>query len=402
MATEIRTIRADELDAYVRLDSYAFGYEATAEVFEVYRRDYPLDWLVAAFVDGRMVAHLTHLPYRLSLNGREISLCGIADVATWPEDRRQGHVGALLRDCLVRARDAGQSLSMLYPTVPALYRHFGWATAAVQREYAVRPSDLRFVGPPAEGGRVERLTIDQWPMVAPIYDGLLAGANCALVRGEREWTRWHPERASEHLVGWRGGGGALDGYLLHRPPRQSPPFSGLMNQEFLLRELVARTPAAYRGLLGYLARHDIVRRVAWRAPVDDPLLALLADPTVVETRLRPSFMLRLVDLPAALAARGYLAGSEGALVLTVQDEAAPWNAGTWRLTVEGGQGQATASTAAPDLTLGIDTLAALYTGFLTPAAARHAGLLTARDNRALATAARLFAVARPPHCYDYF
>jgi hypothetical protein len=97
-------------------------------------------------------------------------------------------------------------------------------------------------------------------------------------------------------------------------------------------------------------------------------------------------MLRVVDAPAAIAARGFPAATSLTVPLRIADETRPANSGRWRLTVAGGAGTldplgpdapagaaGPASPAVPAVTLGARGLAALYAG--TPLVTlRQAGL----------------------------
>src|SRR4029077_10693521 len=106
---------------------------------------------------------------------------------------------------------------------------------------------------------------------------------------------------------------------------------------------------------------------------------------------RKSWILRLLDAPAAIAARGFPA-TDIAVPLQITDDLRPVNSGRWKLTVRAGTGRlvrdrtdtdaASPPAASPDggnqqrgpaLALGARGLAALYTG--TPVATlRRAGL----------------------------
>jgi hypothetical protein len=106
-------------------------------------------------------------------------------------------------------------------------------------------------------------------------------------------------------------------------------------------------------------------------------------------------MLRVVDAPAAIAARGFPAATSLSVPLRIADDARPANSGRWQLSVAGGAGTldplgpdapagtvgpgaavASAGTAGPDssaVMLGARGLAALYAG--TPLVTlRQAGL----------------------------
>jgi predicted acetyltransferase len=120
-------------------------------------------------------------------------------------------------------------------------------------------------------------------------------------------------------------------------------------------------------------------------------------------------MLRVVDAPAAIAARGFPAATSLTVPLRITDEARPANSGRWRLTVAGGAGTldplgpagpaGPAGTAGPAVTLGARGLAALYAG--TPLVTlRQAGLAaggTAADDAALDAA-----FAATPYMLDAF
>lgn len=405
MGVEIRTLREDELEAYLRLDAYAFGYELTSEQVARYRAHTRLEWMLAAFHDGRMVSHLLAYPWRMAINGARVALAGVADVATWPEHRRAGYTGALLRASLGWMRARGLVLAMLYPTFYALYRRFGWALAAEKRRYAAPATAFApaaFAAPAA--GRAERLTDDLIGALGAMYDRWLASANGALERDEAHW-RWrtlYSRAGPPHAVQWRGANGEADGYVLYRGPQRGPGREAAPDQELDVLELVALTPDGYRGLITYLARHDLVRRLHWSGPPDDPLRSLITDPAAVHVEAQPSFMLRLVDVPRALAARGYLPGPPTRLIVQVRDAVAPWNDGSWALTVEDGAARVVRTSADPHLSLDVATLAALYNGFLSPRHACLTGLVRVADHAALDAASRLFAVTTPPFCPDYF
>jgi predicted acetyltransferase len=98
--------------------------------------------------------------------------------------------------------------------------------------------------------------------------------------------------------------------------------------------------------------------------MDDPLLAMMADPR----RARPSpadgLWVRLVDLAAALTQRSYAADAD--LVLDVIDPVISANAGRWRLRTPGwaapGQASCERTGDAADLRLEAHALGAAYLG----------------------------------------
>src|SRR4029077_19635852 len=95
----------------------------------------------------------------------------------------------------------------------------------------------------------------------------------------------------------------------------------------------------------------------------DPLRRMLADQHRVAATLGGNLWVRLVDVPAALAARRYAA--EGGITFRVADAFCPWNDGVLRL--EGGPDGARCTTVrrGPDLALSAAELGAAYLGGAT-------------------------------------
>ncbi len=111
-------------------------------------------------------------------------------------------------------------------------------------------------------------------------------------------------------------------------------------------------------------------------------------------------MFRLVDAPAALAARGWPERVTGAVDLELHDAAAPWNAGRFRLELADGKARVTPG-GSGTVALGPGGLAALFAGALTPPLARRAGLQSGGDERSDAFLTAAFAGPRPG-LLDYF
>ena len=114
------------------------------------------------------------------------------------------------------------------------------------------------------------------------------------------------------------------------------------------------------------------------------------------------WMLRVVDAPAAIAARGFPEAVSLRVPLYITDDARPANSGPWELAVADSRGALTRPGPAPlrgALDLGARGLAALYAG--TPLVTlRQAGL--ARGGTPGADAALDAAFAATPYMLDSF
>jgi predicted acetyltransferase len=124
-----------------------------------------------------------------------------------------------------------------------------------------------------------------------------------------------------------------------------------------------------------------------RSGPNDPRLTVLPLDGI-SLELEHPWMLRLADVPRALAARGYAPGARGELELDVSDDLLASNAGRFVLSVAGGEGTVRRGGSGV-LRVDVRGLAALYTGHLGPWALRAAGLADG-DDAALEQAAALF------------
>lgn len=167
-------------------------------------------------------------------------------------------------------------------------------------------------------------------------------------------------------------------------------------------EVVAATPEAYAALWDHLLTMDLTRTVRTSyGPVDEPLAHLVDEPRRLRARVADGLWLRIVNLPAALAGRGYAAPAD--LVLEVSDALLPQNAGRWRLRV-GADGAATCapSTDPADLTCDIADLGAVYLGGTPLGRLVDAGRVRQLRPDAVRVAAAAFGWHRDPAPLELF
>ena len=160
--------------------------------------------------------------------------------------------------------------------------------------------------------------------------------------------------------------------------------------------------AAELAVLRRLLSFDLVSTVELRGVAEDsPVLWWLGGLRGLAVSARESLWVRVVDVPAALGARGYAAAVD--VVLEVTDETCPWNAGRWRLSVaEDGTGSCAATTDAADLTVDAHTLGAAYLGGRTLRDLRRQGVVREhRDGAVEALHAAMTASRKPVGAHDF-
>lgn len=391
---EYRACRPDEIQQQLRRAAeYCFFVEPRENDGYIENRVKPECTRALFDNEGQLKAGLVNFPLELYMGGAKLRMGAVAGVVSWPESRREGYVGDLLVRLLAEERERGVPLSGLYPFKQSFYRRFGWEVAAAWVSHTV-PLDLlgHHRGRP---GVVQRFAPGQadWRLLEALYAARYAAEWGYVVRETDDYwanwgnPEWNPPAMQLHTAIWRPTRTAEpEGYLLYRFAKDDQGHMLLA-----VKELVAVTPAAEQGLWGYIAQHDSqVRAVRFRTLRDYPLWHLVENKREVKSALDSGAMLRFVDLKPAFEQRPWPGTPNGALTLTVTDEHAPWNQGTWKVAFETGRATVSAVPAATSqLSVDITTLAQLYAGFVRPDQAAWSGRLQCSDPKAL----RLLAAA---------
>jgi len=162
-------------------------------------------------------------------------------------------------------------------------------------------------------------------------------------------------------------------------------------------EAMGDTPQAMSAIWRYLLDIDWLARVkAHLLPLDHPLLLSLADPRRLNFLVREGLWIRLIDVGAALSARGY--ATDDAIVVDVADGFCPWNAGRWRIS----RGGAKRTVDEADLACDVASLGCVYLGGFTFAQLARSLRMTELRAGAIARADAMFRSDRAPWCPEIF
>ena len=395
IATEVRSITAEELPDLQRVTSYAFGGFDGGPTPSINPA-----WTTCAFVDGRLATTFGAWPFRVRLNGRSVAMAGVTMVATLPEFRRRGLLRRIMTQALADQRDQGQSIAILWASMGAIYQRYGYGLAATSVTYDVDPRRIQFAPGDAAGGTVRLYPRDEArPIFEAVYKDFSRPRNLAIQRAAMMWDL-RQQGEQKHFGVYHDAHGEPRGFVAFdagSDPSLSP------NQTIELNDWAALDPDAYRGIWEFLASHDLVGRVRWRrVPEDDPAPILFLEPRELHRQTSDSVWMRITDVAAALPQRPY--GDAGVLTLRVTDDLCPWNEGTFVLETTGLESTAARvdEATAADLTMSASSLAVLVAGHRSTTTLARAGLLEASDQDALARADRLFATAYAPWCNDDF
>ncbi|WP_405104618.1 GNAT family N-acetyltransferase [Paenibacillus sp. FSL K6-1217] len=365
---EIRQLRAEEFEDSLSLSEYAFKYKVSAEDRVRARENFKPEQTWGIFEGDSIGAKLTLLPLQVYIQGKPVAMGGIAGVATWPENRRQGYVAELLTHALQRMNEAGQTLSFLHPFLIPFYRKFGWEIYCEYKKYTIPVG--KFPHKTEIQGTVKR-GISDIAVFQQMYDSFARRYNGTLQRSE-SWWKESVLDDEMHACVFYSEQGEPEGYVLYK----------IVQQELVIDEFIYGNEQARQGLWTFLANHDSMITAAQLklVPADDILPFLLPDPRIAQENY-PYFMARIVNAKAFVENMTFnVPEGDRERVFYIEDKHAAWNNGLWRWNVSE-HGEATLTRmqgerSEADLQCGIGTLTALLMGYRRPLQAARYGQLS--------------------------
>jgi predicted acetyltransferase len=406
MGWDVRPTR--DIDEFRRaigsIGHYFGGWPPDEEAAQRFSANLPLERVHATFDGDRIVGGAGAFPFELTVPGGRVRCAGVTVVGVLPTHRRRGILTAMMRAQLDDVRERGEPVAALWASEEVIYRRFGYGLASLSCTIEV-PSGYATLRQPPDGRASLRLV----PLdgakdeLARVYDRVRAVRPGMFARTD---TWWETRILTDPPDRRQGGGekncavfeldGEPAGYALYRI---HPKFeAGVAVGHVDVIEALADGPDAGRELWRALLDMDWKATLkAYLLPIDHPLLHQLVYPRRMQLRVGDGLWVRLVDVPAALAARSY--GGDGAIVLNVRDAFLRENEGCWRL--EGGGVERTDEE--PDLELDVGELGSVYLGGFTFGELARAGVVREARAGAAARADAIFLVDGPrPWCPEIF
>ncbi|KKD05678.1 GNAT family N-acetyltransferase [Streptomyces sp. WM6386] len=360
--------------------------------------------LLALTADGRPVGTAATHSFELTLPGETlVPAPGVTAVGVLPSHRRQGVLNAMMRHQLAELRAGGEFLSVLLSSEATIYGRFGYGPATHTAQLTVERHRSALALPRAHGaaearaaGSVEVLRrAECGEILEEVYDRYRRAQPGALSRPHRWWALRAGQPpispAPRYVAVHRDADGVPDGYASYSTE------SGTLTVD----ETITTDDAVFTALARFVLEHDLVSQVVFKhVPPEHPLRRQLADLRAGQVSGQMDWLwVRILDVPAALTARGWF--MDGELVLDVAD---PFLGEHDRclLTVRDGKADCVPTDRKPDLSLDIRDLGSIYLGGTAPSTLVRAGHIQAHHPGAATLADALFRTDRSPHCLHWF
>ncbi len=343
------------------------------------------------FSGDRLVSACGLMPMDLRSRGKLLPSGLVTEVATPPEHRRKGYCRGMMGALLNEMKERGLFTSALWPFSPAFYEALGWATCAETSGFTFGVQDMRRL---AEGfgrqscsrGEFVRASEEDVETLNRVYSTWAEQYDLTVDR-DPDWWR------STIFAQW----GRPVHFYLYRDPSGNPAgYVGYTikdrgNWEFTLTviDMAYRDLDAYRALLHFLFIHDSqVTDYRVHVPAGDPLFDLHVTGSVRRYR---GIMFRIVEVERALEALQLTGLPPGSLVMQLEDPMLECNDGLFRLTTGTAEPSAERVAAGePDVSMSVNALAQLYTGYRSAEQLVHSGSLRSDSADAVRLLSLLF------------
>jgi predicted acetyltransferase len=404
----------DERREVARVADWAFAQVFDPGRFEKYL---PLKRTVESYLataDGESAGACGVFPLELTVPGGErVATSGVTDVGVLPGHRRRGVLTAMMRRMLDDAVAAGRLAAILYASEAGIYGRYGYGPASRAKRVSVPVARSAFRndilgGADPRSGRIRVLDpADRGENLPGIHERYRRSRPGEVGRSQANWDfllAVHPTKSVEDrlCLVHETADGVPDGYVLYTVADSWDHGGPAHTAEVV--ELVAVDAAAELALWAALFDLDLVATVEAHVPADSLLFDALADRWAVGTRGEgDQLWVRILDVPAALAARHYRVPVE--LGLEVVDDRRPEVAGTFRLSV-GHDGTGVVERAEPgaaaDLRIGIAELGSCWLGGGSFCRLAQVGRVQEHTIGTLALADAAFGWSPGPHVTHHF
>ena len=406
MNVDVRAINEHEVPPWVEAMRVGFlGHAADGEA-EFRRPHLDLKRTLGAFDDTRVVGTLRSFTTDMSVPGGAVSCAALTNVTVAATHRRQGILTSMLTRDLADSVERGEIVGALIAAEYPIYGRYGYGAAVESQDLEI-DARVAFRQPP-DGGSVEFVTGPELRPLAPaIYDVVKAATPGTIERLDHVWDGelevierpgW-PTKPNRFFVLGRNAGGEPDGFATYH--LEDNWDRGRPRGTLHLEELLAVDTSAMSRLWRFCLAVDWIATVkAENQSVDNLLPWLVVDAREVIAVERGDLQwVRVLDTPAALAARTYLA--PGAVTLTVTD---PLGHAAGTFTLEGGPDGAECrpTSASADLTVPVDVLGSAYLGGVPITTLHRAGMIDEHTAGAVTRADAMFRAPVAPWSITHF
>ncbi|MEI5991327.1 hypothetical protein A5881_002861 [Enterococcus termitis] len=398
MEKEVRLLGEEKIDEMFGLAAYAFNAASTQERKERFKVIVAHSLNYGYFLEDILTSQVISTPFKVAFHGTSYQMAGIGCVSSYPEYRGQGGISTIMKQVLKELAENKVELAYLAPFSYPFYRKYGFEQVFEQISYTVQAANWPNVK--ATPGKMKRVTFKEAESVCQkIYSELPNSQKGAVIREEWWFDYTVGLDDKNRFALYEDELGNPQGYLIYQSSAE----------RFEIKEWGYLTNQAFQSIVRFIGSHNgSSREFHLETGFDGTNLSYLMASPLVEMKITPFMMARIVDLESFLGKYPFTKGEEETYYLKVEDEYGLWNQGIWELQVtEMGQSVVRKLDQIPDslredrvITSTIQALTQLFMGYRPGNELQFYGKITGKEEWVQSLGQRL--VKGVPVLADYF
>jgi len=403
---EFRTAEQSDWDDIAHILSDAFNEDFDQGEMDLEGSVFEPSRTVVATSDGAIVGVASAFTRDLAVPGATVPASHVTMVSVGATHRRQGLLTRMITDLHTDAAARDEPIAVLWASEGRIYQRYGYGLAARKAEIGGRTSEIPWLTPFVDPGRLRAVPADSTDVFRAVYEAVWTDRPGHSNRDDLWWgyvlgdlTTSRRGATAQRAVVHEDAAGTVDGYLLWRV--KGDWANGGPDGTVRIKEIIATTPDAYRALWQFAFSVDLTRNFSFSyAAVDEPLQYLVSEPRRLQMKVSDALWVRVLDVPKALEARRYAAPID--VVISVLDDRTSANNGSWHLIGSLDKAVCTTTEAPADLAMSIGALGAAYLGGTSLATLAAGGRVQELRPGALAAASAGFGWHREPAAIETF
>lgn len=324
LKNEIKEISIDHQDEMFDLAAYAFNAETTEEKRTRFNTLLAHSIKYGYFTNGKLTNQIVSTNFKSIFHGVQYQLSGIGAVSSYPENRGEGAISALMKGLLSKLLDQQTDLAYLDPFSYPFYQKYGFEQLFEQISYRVKAEN--WPASKTVEGAIQRVSWEvACPVIEVLYPKIKSSQRGALIR-EKWWLDYvYGMQKKYKFALYLNSDGKPEGYLVYTPASEC----------FEINDLGYLTNSAFQAFAKFIGSHNSSsKEFFYKKGFDGKNLSFLMTAPLVDMQIQPFMMGRIVNIQMFLDKYPFQVGMEEQYYLKIDDGYAEWNDGLWLLTIK--------------------------------------------------------------------
>lgn len=330
MGNEIKEMSVNHQDEMFDLAAYAFNAEVTEEKRTRFNFLLTHSLNYGYFSEGKLTNQIVSTNFKVDFHGVQYELSGIGAVSSYPENRGEGGITALMKALLKKLANQKTALAYLAPFSYPFYRKYGFEQVFEQINYRIKAENWPTVK--KVEGSIRRVDWEEArPIIEALYPKIESNQRGGLIREEWWLDYVYGMQEKYKFAIYLNANRKPEGYLVYTSAWEC----------FEINDFGYLTKNAFQALVRFIGSHNgSSKEFSYNKGFDGENLSFLMPAPLIDMQVRPFMMGRIVEIQTFLDNYPFKVGIEEQYYLEIEDTYGDWNEGVWSLKIsQNGEGK---------------------------------------------------------------